>query len=113
MWISRRTDYATRALLALALDAGADDVLTTDDGHEVRCEIHAFDKVAHVLEAKGLKPAHAEIAHIPTTTVPVTDPATAQALEKLHDALDELDDVQEVHSNFDIPDPIMQSLEVG
>ncbi len=97
-----KEQIAEDSLLALALDAGADDVLTTDDGYEVRCDIHAFDKVAHALEAKGLKPAHAEIAHIPTTTVPVTDSAVAQALEKLHDALDELDDVQAVFSNEEI-----------
>jgi YebC/PmpR family DNA-binding regulatory protein len=93
---------AEDTLLALALDAGADDVISTDDGHEVRCNIHAFDKVAHALEAKGLKPAHAEIAHIPTATIPVSDPATAQALEKLHEALDELDDVQAVFSNEEV-----------
>ena len=90
---------AEDALLELALEAGADDVLTTDDGHEVRCNVHAFDRVAHALEAKGLKPASAELAYIPVTTVPVTDPATAAALQKLHDALDELDDVQAVFSN--------------
>ena len=94
-----KEQIAEDALLEIALEAGADDVLTTDDGHEVRCNLHAFDKVTHALEAKGLKPAHAEIAHIPSTTVPVTDPATATALEKLHDALDELDDVQAVFSN--------------
>ncbi len=94
-----KEQIAEDALLVIALEAGADDLLTTDDGHEVRCNIHAFDKVTHALEAKGLKPAHAEIAHIPVTTVPVTDPATAHALEKLHDALDELDDVQAVFSN--------------
>jgi YebC/PmpR family DNA-binding regulatory protein len=93
---------AEDALLALALDAGAADVISTDDGHEVRCDLHAFDKVAHALEAKGLKPAHAEIAHIPTTTIPVADPVTAQALEKLHEALDELDDVQAVFSNEEV-----------
>ena len=90
---------AEDTLLETALEAGADDVLTTEDGHEVRCNVHAFDKVTHALEAKGLKPAHAEIAHIPTTTVPVTDANTLQSLQKLHDALDELDDVQAVFSN--------------
>ena len=94
-----KEQIAEDTLLEIALEAGADDVLTTDDGHEVRCNVHAYDKVAHALEAKGLKPAHAEIAHIPTVTVPVADPATATALQKLHDALDELDDVQAVFSN--------------
>ena len=94
-----REQIAEDTLLETALEAGADDVLTTDEGYEVRCNIHAFDKVTHVLEGKGLKPAHAEIAYIPATTVPVADAATAQTLQKLHVALDVLDDVQAVFSN--------------
>jgi transcriptional/translational regulatory protein YebC/TACO1 len=86
--------------MEIALEAGADDVITTDQGHEVRCNIHAFDKVAQALEQAGLKPESAEIAYIPTTTVPV-DATTAAALEELHDALDNEDDVQAVYSNED------------
>jgi len=88
-------------LMELALEAGADDVIASEHGYEVRCDIHAFDKVAHALEAKGIKPESSEIAHIPVTTVPIADPATAQTLQKLHDALDEIDDVQAVFSNED------------
>ncbi|MBM3854314.1 MAG: YebC/PmpR family DNA-binding transcriptional regulator, partial [Verrucomicrobia bacterium] len=84
------------ALMEIALDAGADDVLASEQGFEVRCDVHVFDKVAHALEAKGIKPEHAEIAYIPNTTIPLTDPPLAARLEKLHDALDELDDVQQV-----------------
>lgn len=86
-------------LMELALEAGADDVLASPQGFEVRCDVHLFDRVARALEEKGIKPENAEIAYIPTTTVPVTDPAHAASLEKLHDALDELDDVQQVFSN--------------
>ncbi|MFZ5496364.1 MAG: YebC/PmpR family DNA-binding transcriptional regulator [Verrucomicrobiota bacterium] len=87
-------------LMEIALEAGADDVITTEQGHEVRCAITAFDKVAHALEKAGLKPESAEIAYIPTTTVPV-NAATAAALEKLHDALDAEDDVAAIYSNED------------
>jgi YebC/PmpR family DNA-binding regulatory protein len=86
-------------LMEVALEVGADDVLTTDDGFEVRCDVHAFDKVAHALEHAGIKPDSSEIAYIPTSTMPVTDIHAAQTLVKLHDALDELDDVQSVFSN--------------
>jgi YebC/PmpR family DNA-binding regulatory protein len=89
-------------LMEIALEAGADDVISTEQGHEVRCAIAAFDRVAHALEKAGLKPESAEIAYIPVTTVPV-DAATAEALEKLHDALDEDDDVQAVYSNEETP----------
>jgi len=95
-----RDQIAEDRLLDLALEAGADDVIVTDDGFEVRCGIPAFDKVAQALEAAGLKPASSEIAYIPTVSVPVP-PEHAATLEKLHEALDSLDDVQAVFSNED------------
>jgi|SRR5882724_7587929 len=87
------------ALMEIALEAGADDVIASADGFELRCNIHAFDKLAHALEHKGIKPDSAEIAYIPLSTVPVTDAAQARSIVKLHDALEELDDVQHVFSN--------------
>jgi YebC/PmpR family DNA-binding regulatory protein len=93
-------DQATEdTLMETALDAGADDVLTTDEGYEVRCGVHSFDKVALALEKKGVKPASAEIAYIPTTTVPLKDAAHGEAIEALHESLEEFDDVQAVFSN--------------
>ena len=89
-------------LMEIALEAGADDVLTSEHGYEVRCSIHAFDKVAHALEGAGLKPESSEIAYIPTNTVPISDPGMAQTLTKLHDGLEELEDVQHVFSNEDV-----------
>jgi YebC/PmpR family DNA-binding regulatory protein len=94
------------ALLEVALEAGADDVIASADGFEVRCNLHAFDKVSHALEHKGLKPASAEIAYIPVTTVPVTDVTVAKSIVKLHDALDELDDVQHVFSNEEMDEAV-------
>ena len=89
-------------LMELALEAGADDVLTSDHGFEVRCEIAAFDTVAHALDQAGISPENAELAYIPTNTVPVADLSTARTLEKLHDALDDNDDVQQVFSNEEL-----------
>ncbi len=86
-------------LMELALETGADDVIASEQGYELRCSVQAFDKVSQALEQKNLKPVSAEIAYIPTTTVPVADSPTAQNITRLHDALDELDDVQEVFSN--------------
>jgi YebC/PmpR family DNA-binding regulatory protein len=87
------------ALIEFVLDAGADDIISTDEGFEVRCSIHAFDKVAHALERKGIKPDSAEIAYIPVNTVPIANAGHAQALARLHDAFEEFDDVQQVFSN--------------
>jgi YebC/PmpR family DNA-binding regulatory protein len=94
------------ALLEIALDAGADDVLTNEEGFDVRCNVHAFDKVAQALEQKGIKPASAEIAYIPTSTIPVTDVGVARSLLKLHDSLEELEDVQQVFSNEEMSDEV-------
>lgn len=88
-------------LMEIALEAGADDVISTAEGFELRCDIHAFDKVLHALEKAGLKTESAEIAYIPTNTVPV-DARTAETLEQLHEHLDDLDDVQHVFSNEEI-----------
>lgn len=93
-------------LMEIALDAGADDVIASEQGFEVRCDIRSFDKVAHALEQAGIKADSSEIAYIPTATVPVTDVETAKSLAKLHDALDENDDVQAVFSNEEMSDDL-------
>jgi len=93
-------------LMEVALDAGADDVITTDDGFEIRCDIHAFDRVSHALEGRGIKPASAEIAYIPTSFMPVTGIDLARSLVKFHEALEELDDVQQVFSNEEMDEAV-------
>jgi YebC/PmpR family DNA-binding regulatory protein len=94
------------ALIEFALEAGADDIISTADGFEIRCDVHAFDRVAHALERKSIKAESAEIAHIPATTVPVADPGLARTLVKFHDALEELEDVQQVFSNDEMDDSV-------
>jgi len=94
------------AVMEAALDAGANDVITTDEGFDIRCDVQAFDRVAHALEQKGIRPESAEIAYIPTVTVPVTDAETARTLVRFHDALEELDDVQQVFSNEDMDEAV-------
>jgi YebC/PmpR family DNA-binding regulatory protein len=93
-------------LMEVALEAGADDVIASEQGFEVRCNVHAFDKVAQALEKKGIKPDSAEIAYIPTTTVPVSNVALARGVVDLQDALEEIDDVQSVFSNEEIDDTV-------
>jgi transcriptional/translational regulatory protein YebC/TACO1 len=101
-----REQISEDELMELALAAGADDVIASEQGFEVRCGVQAFDKVAQALEQKGLKPDSAEIAYIPVTTVPVADAQVAQSLEKLHDSLEELDDVQTVFSNEELAEAL-------
>lgn len=101
-----REKASEETLMEVGLEAGADDVIASEQGFELRCDVHAFDRVSAALEQRSIKPDSAEIAYIPTTTVPVNDPAVAKQLVKLHDALDELDDVQVVFSNEEIADAI-------
>jgi transcriptional/translational regulatory protein YebC/TACO1 len=62
--------------------------------------------VRRALEAAGIQPASAELTMQPTMTVPV-DGSQARAVLALVDALEDLDDVQAVHANFDIPDDVL------
>jgi YebC/PmpR family DNA-binding regulatory protein len=94
------------ALMELALEVGADDVITTSEGYELRCNPHLFDKVAHALELKGIRPESSEIAYIPASTVPVTDLGAARTLAKLQGALEELDDVEQVFSNEEMDEAL-------
>jgi YebC/PmpR family DNA-binding regulatory protein len=94
------------ALMEIVLDAGADDVIASEQGFEVRCNVHAFDRVAQALEQKGIKSDSAEIAYIPVTTVPVTEREVAANLAKLHEALEENEDVQVVFSNEEVNDAV-------
>ncbi|MEI8089930.1 MAG: YebC/PmpR family DNA-binding transcriptional regulator [Opitutaceae bacterium] len=91
------------ALTELALEAGADDIITTAEGYELRCALHAFDRIAHALDDQKIKPASAELAYIPTTTVVAPTGHLAKDLAELHESLEALDDVQHVFSNEDAP----------
>jgi len=95
-------------LMTLALEAGAEDMTAQDDSYEIVTDAHQFEAVHKALEAKGLKPQSAEVTYLPQTPVPVTDEKTARAILALVEALEENDDVQNVHSNFDMSDEIME-----
>jgi len=93
------------ALLEAALEAGADDVEMAEDGSAlVSTSFADFLTVNEALAAAGFKGEEAEIAMIPTISAPVTDLETAQKVLKLIDMLEDLDDVQEVYHNAEIPD---------
>jgi YebC/PmpR family DNA-binding regulatory protein len=93
-----RDTIAEEGLMEIGLEAGADDILSSDEGYELRCDIHAFDRVHHALEKAGLRTESAEIAYVPTSTVPVSA-AQAEQIATLHEALENLEDVQHVFSN--------------
>jgi len=99
-------------LLEAALDAGADDVREGGDQWVVVTAPARFEAVKAGLDGRGLRASNAEIAREPSTTVPLAG-AEAEAMLKLAEALEDLDDVQAVYANYDIPDEVMQRLASG
>jgi len=91
-------------LMEAALEAGANDVVTNEDGSiEVLCAPNDFSKVKEALEAAGFKAELAEVTMKPQTEVEFTGD-DAVKMQKLLDALENLDDVQEVYTNASIAD---------
>lgn len=90
-------------LTMAAIDAGAEDVLPEETTIEVITKPEDFEKVRDALKAAGLTPASAELTMHPTTTVKLTGEAAQKAL-KLVANLEDHEDVQAVHANFDISD---------
>jgi YebC/PmpR family DNA-binding regulatory protein len=97
------------ALLAVALEAGADDLRPGAGVYEVRCPVSAFRAVREALEQAGYKLRLAEVSYIPTQTVPLEE-AAARSVLKLLSELQDHEDVQQVYSNFEVADEVMAAL---
>ncbi|HEX9824037.1 MAG TPA: YebC/PmpR family DNA-binding transcriptional regulator [Actinomycetota bacterium] len=97
-------------LLELILDAGAEDLRGEDEQWQVTTGPTALAEVRKILEAASIPVASAELTMVPQTAVPV-EGAEARKLLTLIEALDDLDDVQNIYANFDIPDDVLA--EVG
>jgi YebC/PmpR family DNA-binding regulatory protein len=97
------------AMLEAAIEAGADNVESDAEAHEVTSSVADFFPLRDALEARFGPPQSANLEWRPNTTVPL-DEERAASLLKLLDALDENDDVQTVAANFDIPEAVMQKL---
>ncbi|MDX1457686.1 MAG: YebC/PmpR family DNA-binding transcriptional regulator [Marinobacter sp.] len=103
-------DVDEDTLMEAALDAGAEDVTGQQDGSfELVTTPERFLDVKQVLVAAGLTPDSAEVTMVPSTTVEL-DREGAETILKLIDMLEDLDDVQNVYSNVDIPSDIMDQL---
>jgi YebC/PmpR family DNA-binding regulatory protein len=95
--------------LIVAIDAGAEDVRAEDDALRVLCEPADLSAVRAALEAAGVEIQSAEVAIEPKSTVEVKG-NDAKSLLNLIEALEEQDDVNEVHANFDIPSEVLEKL---
>jgi YebC/PmpR family DNA-binding regulatory protein len=95
-----------------AIDAGASDVGSPDGGAiVVTTEPAALEQVRKALTDAGYAPDSAELSMEPTTKVDLTDERSARAVLNFVERLEDLDDVQNVYANFDIPDALMEQLE--
>jgi YebC/PmpR family DNA-binding regulatory protein len=97
------------AMLEAAIEAGAENVESDSEVHEITCGITEFIAVRDALEARFGAPEEAKFDWWPTTTVTLNED-TAASVMKLIDVLEDNDDVQAVYANFDVPDEIMQLL---
>ena len=97
-------------IMDAALEAGAEDIEANDDGSiDVTTAWEEFTAVKEALETAGLEAAGGEVTMLASTTVPV-DADGAEKIMALVDALEDLDDVQNVYTNVDIPDEVLASL---
>lgn len=99
------------ALMDLVLEAGAEDLKTDGDQFEVITDPADFDAVSDAITKAGIEMAESEITLIPDLVTEVTELSQAQSIMRFVDALEELDDVQDVYTNFDISDEIAEQLE--
>ena len=100
--IIERTAADEDTLMELALDAGAEDFNTDENGYEIVTEPNDFEQVHKAVEEKGISTLSAEVTSIALQTTTVDDSAAA-TLSRLVDALEENDDVSDVYTNADSP----------
>lgn len=94
-------------MMEIALEAGADDVTSDGETHEILTSPEDFHAVLEAIKAKGIEPMSAELAMIPQNTIKL-EGGDASKMLKLYEALDDHDDVQSVYANFEIDDAEME-----
>lgn len=119
-WMFKRKGYLTidkteglpseEDLMALALDAGAEDFKEEGSSYVIVTPPEEFENLKEKFQENNIKFSTAEITMVPETTVLIDNREEAEKLLSLLDALEEHDDVQNVYANFDIPEEILQSL---
>jgi len=102
--------YSEEELMDLALEAGAEDVVEEDTVYQILTSPEEFSDVRDALEESGVEFFEASVSMIPSNTVAVTEEKPALSLLKLLENLEDHDDVQNVYSNFDIDDELMEKI---
>jgi YebC/PmpR family DNA-binding regulatory protein len=97
-------------ILMAGLDAGLTDVTLDGDVYQLQCEATDVQAVRAALEAEGIPVSSSDSTMLPSVYVEITEESTAKQVLRLLDALEDCDDVQNVYSNFDIPDRILEAV---
>jgi YebC/PmpR family DNA-binding regulatory protein len=100
-------------LMVAALDAGAEDIADVGDTWQVTTDPSALHTVRDALAAAGVEVTSTDLTMLPSQLVPLGDVGAAKTVLRVLDALEEHDDVQNVYANFDIPDDLLQAVEVA
>ncbi len=115
-WLFDRTgllvvdeDVDEDELTLAAADGGADDVMRDGSVFQVTCAPDDLQTVRRALDDAGIPIESAELAMLPKTSVVVDDESAARKIVRLIEALEDLDDVQDVYANFDIPDAVLEA----
>lgn len=91
-------------LMMIAIEAGAEDVIESEDAYEVLTAAEDYHKVRGALEEAGYEFVQSEITYIPQNYTKLTDPEDIKNMSKMIDMLEDNDDVQEVYTNWDRPE---------
>ena len=102
--------YSEEELMDYALEAGAEDVVEEASVYQIFTAPEEFSDVRDALEESGVEFFEAAVSMIPSNTIAVTEEKPAQALLRLLESLEDHDDVQNVYSNFDIDDELMEQI---
>ncbi|MFN3216517.1 MAG: YebC/PmpR family DNA-binding transcriptional regulator [Acidimicrobiales bacterium] len=96
-------------VMLVALDAGAEDLVDEGDTWRLTCEPTDLNGLRDALAEAGIAFESADLTFLPTQTVPITDVGAAKQILNLLDVLEELDDIDEVYANLDVPDEVLQA----
>jgi YebC/PmpR family DNA-binding regulatory protein len=99
-------------IMEIALEAGAEDVVSSSAGHEITCAPESFQRVKEAVAEAGIEAASSDMSMVSDVEVSV-DAAVAMKVIKLVEALEEHDDISAVYSNADIPDEVVAQLAAG
>ena len=107
--VSKASGVTEDSLMEATLDAGAEAINDLGDNFEIVSEASDLVAVRTALQSAKIDYESADSSFVPTMTIPVTDPATAKKIFDLIEAIEDLDDVQNVYGNFDVSDDVMET----